>query len=67
MTNDEYIAEAMDRRYVGGHDHIQLLNANAKACEKYPSSLVAVTLRALRQSMRAAGCGEAQGLMGRDH
>ena len=32
----------------------------------YPPRLVAAILRALRQSMRAAGCGEAQGLMGRD-
>ena len=28
--------------------------------------MVAAVLRALRQSMRAAGCGEAQGLKGRD-
>ena len=26
MTNDEYIAEAVDRRCFGGHDHIQLLS-----------------------------------------
>ena len=31
-----------------------------------PPRLVAVILRALRQSMRAARCGEAEGLMGRD-
>ena len=34
--------------------------------EKYPPLLVAAILRALRQSMRAAGCGEAQGLLGKD-
>ena len=34
MTNDEYIAEAVDRRCFGGHDHVQLLNGRAKACEK---------------------------------
>ena len=28
--------------------------------------MVAAILRALRQSMRAAGCGEAQGLLGKD-
>ena len=66
MTNDEYIAEAVNRRCFGGHDHIQLLSGRAKACEKYPPRLVAATLRALRQSMRAAGCGEAQGLLGQD-
>ena len=66
MTNDEYIAEAVNRRCCRGHDHIQLLNGRAKACEKHPPRLVAAILRALRQSMRAAGCGEAQGLMGRD-
>ena len=66
MPNDEYIAEALYRRCFGGHDHIQLLNGRAKACEKYLPQLVAAILRALRQSMRAAGCGEAQGLMGRD-
>ena len=32
-TNDGYIAEAVDRRCFGGHDHIQLLNGSAKACE----------------------------------
>ena len=47
-------------------DHIQLLNGRAKACEKNPPRLVAAILRVLRQSMRAAGCGEAQGPMGRD-
>ena len=66
MTNDEYIAKAVDRRCFGGHDHIQLLNDRAKVFEKYPQRFVAVKLRALRQSMRVAGCGEAQGLMGRD-
>ena len=34
--------------------------------KKYAPLLVAVILRALRQSMRAAGCREAQGLMGCD-
>ena len=38
----------------------------SKSCEKYPSRLVAAALRALRQSMRAAGRGEAQRMMGRD-
>ena len=66
MTNDEYIAEAVDRRCFGGHDQIQLLSGRAKACEKYPPRLVAAILRALRRSMRAAGCGEAQGLLGKD-
>ena len=46
MTNDEYIAEAVDRHCFG-------------------RLLVAAILRALRQSMRAAGRGEAQGMMGR--
>ena len=41
------------------------MNGRAKACEKYPPRLLAAILRALRQSMPAAGCGEAQGLMGR--
>ena len=41
MTNDEYTAEAVDRRCFGGHDHIQLLSRRAKACEKYPPRLVA--------------------------
>ena len=57
MTNDEYIAEAVDRRCFGGHDHIQLLNGRAKGCEKYHPRLVAATLRALRHSMRAAWDG----------
>ena len=66
MTNDEYIAEAVARRSSGGHDHIQLLNSRAKTVEKYPPRLVAAIMRALRQSTRAAGCGETQGLMGRN-
>ena len=66
MTNDEYIAEAVDRHCFGGHDHIQLLSGRAKSCGKYPPRLVAAILRALRQSMRAAGRGEAQKMMGRD-
>ena len=39
MTNDEYIAEAVNRRCFGGHDHIQLLNGRAKACEKVSSTV----------------------------
>ena len=66
MTNGEYIAEAVNRHCFGGHDHIQLLSGRAKSCEKYPSRLVAAILCALRQSMRAAGRGEAQKMMGRD-
>ena len=65
-ANDEYIAEAVNRHCFGGHDHIQLLNDRATAYEKYPPRLVAAMLRALRQSMRAAGGGEAHGMVGRD-
>ena len=63
MTNDEYIAEAVNRHCFGGHDHIQLLSERAKSREKYPPRMVAATLRALRQSVRAAERGEAQGMM----
>ena len=65
MTNDEYIAEAWTDAGLVGTITL-LLNGRAKACEKYPPGLLAAILRALRQSMRAAGCGKAQGLMGRD-
>ena len=65
MTNDEYIAEAVDSRCFGGYNQIQLLNGRAKACEKYLPRTAAMILRSLRQSMRAEGCGEAQRLMGR--
>ena len=37
MTNDEYIAEAVNRHCFVGHDHIQLLSGRAKSCEKYPN------------------------------
>ena len=47
MTNDLYIAEAVNRRCFGGHDHVQLLSGRAKSCEKYPPRLVAAILRAL--------------------
>ena len=66
MTNDECIAEAVNRHCFGGHDHIRSLAGRAKSCEKYHPRLVAAILRALRQSMRAAGRGEAPGMMGRD-
>ena len=33
MTNDEYIAEAVNRQCFGGHDHIQLLSSRSKYCE----------------------------------
>ena len=66
MTNDEYIAEAVNRHCYGGYDRIQVMSGRAKSCEKYPSRLVAAILRALRQSMRAAGRGEAQRMLGRD-
>ena len=66
MTKDEYIAEAVNRHCFGGHDHIQLLSGRAKSCEKYPPLSVAAILRALQQSMRASGCGQAQRMVGRD-
>ena len=66
MTNDEYIADAVNRHCFGGHDHIQLLSGRAKSCEEYSERLVAAILRALRQIMRAAGCGQAQRMVGRD-
>ena len=66
MTNDEYIANAVNRQCFGGHDHIQLLSSGAKYCEKYLPRLVAAKLRALRQSMRAAGRAKVQKMMGRD-
>ena len=64
MTNDEYIAEAVNRHCFGGHYHIQLLSGTAKSCEMYPPRLVAAMLCALRQSMRAEGCGQAQRMVG---
>ena len=66
MTNDEYIAEAVNRHCFGGHDHTQLFSDRAKSCEKYFPRLVAAILLALRQSMRATGRGEAQGMVGQD-
>ena len=33
MTSDEYIAEAVERRCFGGHEHIQLLSGRPKVCE----------------------------------
>ena len=64
MTNDEYIVEAVDRRCFGGHDHIQLLNGSAKACEKCPPTIVGGDTacfatehasRGMRRSARADG------------
>ena len=64
MTNDECIAEAVERRCFGRHDYIQLLTSFAKACEKNSPRLVGAILRASRQSMRASRCGTR--LVGRD-
>ena len=61
MTNDECIAEAVERRCFGGHDQIQLLTSIAEACEKNSPRLVAAILRASRQSMRASRCGTRAG------
>ena len=47
-----------------GHDHIE--TAEQRLTNSFFARLVAATSRALRQSVGAAGCGEAQGLMGRD-
>ena len=55
------IARGTYRHCFGGHDHILLLSGRAKSWEEYPQQLVAGILRALRQIMRAAGRGEAQG------
>ena len=65
MTNDEYIAEAVDSRCSGGNNHIHVVNGHSKTGEKYLPRTAAVILRALRQCMRVAGCGEAQRLLGR--
>ena len=56
----------MNRHCFGGHDHIQLLSGRAKSCEQFPPRLVAAILRALRQSVRTAGRGQAQKMGGRD-
>ena len=59
MTDDEYIAEAVNRRCFGGHDHIELLNGRAKAREKYLPRLVATVTelasRGMRRGTRADG------------
>ena len=57
MTNDEYIAEAVDRRCFGGHDHIQLLNGRAKVCEKYLPRLVAALCDSARFATEHASRG----------
>ena len=67
MTNDEYIAEAVDRHFWWTRSPPVVERQSEILCEeKYYPRLVAATLRALRQSMRAAGRGEAQRMMGRD-
>ena len=66
MTNDGYIAEPVGRRCFCGHDHIQLLVAEQKLAKSILYDWWRRYCALLRQSMRAAGCGEAQGLMGRD-
>ena len=43
MTNDEYIAEALSRHCLGGHDHIQLLSGRAKSCGEHTCVTCALT------------------------
>ena len=69
----DVVERTVPEKVVGGrwHAHIQLLNGRAKACERFPSRLVAHDwwrryCALCDKSTRAAGCGEAQGLMGRD-
>ena len=55
MTNDEYIAEVLERDVASVDvNTFQLLSGRTEACEKCLPRLVTVILRALRQSTRAA-------------
>ena len=65
MTNDVYIADAVNRRCFGGRNHIQLLSGRAKACEKYPPRLVVRILRALRQEYASRGMRRSARLAGK--
>ena len=67
MTNDEYIAEAVERRCFGGHEH-SIVERQSKGLREVSSATGAVILHVLLcdRAWRAAGFGEAQGLMGRD-
>jgi len=62
LTNDEFLARALERRCPGHHDHCALMGGRAKVAEKCPPRLVTAVLKALRASMVAAGCGPADGL-----
>ena len=66
MTNEEFNDAAMERRCCSGRPHVQLLRGRAKAREKVPTQLVRAILRALEQSVCAAGRGEAGGLVRRE-
>ena len=65
ITNDEYIAEAVNRHCFGGHDHIQLWSGRAKILWKI-SSTVGGSDTACFATEHAAGRGEALRVMGRD-
>ncbi len=65
MTNDAYIAEAVDRRCFGWHDHSQFFERESKGLRKVSSTIGGGDILRFATE-RAPRCGEAQGLMGRD-
>ena len=60
MTNDEYIAEAVDRRCFGGHDHISVVERQSRGLRKVSPTI------GVGDIARFATEHAAQGLMGRD-
>ena len=67
MTNDEHIAEAVKQTLLWWTRQHPVVEWQSEIfVQMYPPRLLAAILRGLRQSMRAAGRGEAQRMMGQD-
>ena len=63
-TNDEYIAEAVNRHCFGGHDHIQSLSGTEKYCDKVPPTVSDSDTACF--ATEHASRGTRRGMMGRD-
>jgi hypothetical protein len=55
MTNSLCIADALDKRCLGTHRHVQLTGGRAKACQVYPVKLSLQILRGFRKQLQQDG------------
>ena len=56
LTNCEEIGDELGRRCPGGHDHLSLMQGNAKQAEEYSAAVCLAILRGLRQHLDSHNC-----------